>query len=194
MKKKDEGTKLIFIRLYTNFSVIFNVVLTFSFGFFCISLPLFELANFNINTISLTNYGFAILLGLSSVSFSWSRNIANDDKGKAKRLNDCGVDSLYGAITFLMGSGFKYIAFAANNENLKLIFEFHSSLIFIPKFLALICFIIALVRFHDVITELLKVIDLSQIEDLNNENKENTTLQQENVTKIKTSSNTAESN
>lgn len=78
-----------------------------------------------------------------------------------------------------MGSGFKYIAFAANNENLKLIFEFHSSLIFIPKFLALICFIIALVRFHDVITELLKVIDLSQIEDLNNENKENTTLQQE---------------
>jgi hypothetical protein len=157
----DKRKKFDFFKLYDIVAAIVNMFLLLSFGILCVYSILFELINFNNNTIALTNFGFAILLGLSSVSFSWARNLTTDDDKKAKRLNRCGIDALYGALTFLMGSGFKYIAFATDNKYLQIFYEEKSRLIYIPKVLAFICFAIAVVHFYNVITELIKIIFIS---------------------------------
>ena len=99
------------------------------------------------------------------------RNLTTEDINKAKRLNSCGIDALYGAITFLMGSGFKYIAFSVNHPETKFIDESCSWLIYIPKILAFIYFTLAVIRFQNIISELIRIIFISQNEEWGYERK-----------------------
>ena len=149
--------KFSFGKVYENFSAILNIFLDISFAFFCIYVLFTELINFNNNTLSLTNAGFAILMGFSSVSFSWARN--QDDKDKAKRINACGVNALYGAIAFLIGSGFKFVAIETNRYFIN-----NNSIIYFSKILTFICLAIAVIRFYNVISELIRIIFISRNE------------------------------
>jgi len=121
-----------------------------------------ELANFNKNTISLTNYGFAILIGISAVCFSWARNLQPSNEKRAARITDNAVDALYGAIAFILGSALKYIVFATDIKFYSFVFHDHW-LGYIPKSLSFLCFLIATYKSSVVIRELLKIISLHKL-------------------------------
>jgi hypothetical protein len=65
------------------------------------------LINPNENTISITNYSFAIVAALSSICFAYSRAI-DDDKEIRETLQYCGERFLHSAIQFLVASLVKY--------------------------------------------------------------------------------------
>lgn len=73
------------------------------------------LQNNEIDTINLTNVGFVMLIALSNACFSWSRSLNSTKELLIKNLNDAGVTSILGAISFLFGSLTKYL-----NSNLIL--------------------------------------------------------------------------
>lgn len=117
-----------------------------------------ELVNFKKDTFGLMNYGFAIMLGLASTCFSWARNVPSKYESQAKQINDIGIESLYGTIVFLLGSAFKYTAFEKDNKFVAIIFDKSFWMIYIPKILSFLCFIIAAMNFANVATEILRII------------------------------------
>ena len=57
-------------------------------------------------TISITNYGFAIVIALASVSFGYARCLDNIDQ--KNKLQYCGERFLHSALLFLLASVIKY--------------------------------------------------------------------------------------
>lgn len=86
-------------------------------------------SNPEIDTVSLTNLGFAIFIGLSSVLFSWSRSL--DEKKhqySVKQINKMAARSIMGSIFFILSSFFKYFALSKyvdidRNQTIDLILE-----------------------------------------------------------------------
>lgn len=58
------------------------------------------------NTIDLTNYAFAVVAALSSISFAYSRSVENEEDRRMAQY--CGERFLHSAILFLMASILKY--------------------------------------------------------------------------------------
>ena len=71
------------------------------------------LINQNENTISITNYAFAIVAVLSNISFSYARCV-DDNKEMRAQLQYCGEKFLNSAIQFLIASIVKYFFIHAN--------------------------------------------------------------------------------
>lgn len=138
-------------------NTIFTMILYFCFNTFLITTILSIFINYKVDTIFLTNYGFAILIGISSVCFSWARNIDKNEDiwDEYERIMDCAVDSIYSAILFLLSSGFKFLSLGIKNGDgfqniytnpiLKITFIVISG----------ICLLFAAVRFSYVVKEIL---------------------------------------
>jgi len=135
-----------------------------SFGVFLI-----ELSNFHNDTAVITNFGFAILLGLASVSFSWSRAMLPTKVESKKRLLTCGTHALYGSIIFLVGSAIKYATMPHGIDYLNFLSDDNSFWAYIPRSLAFICFLYAIMKANVVIPGLLKIIAESHDDDLSEE-------------------------
>ena len=95
---------------YENYHKIFMVIIpSVIFAILGGSILLYSFKNINEDTTYLTNYGFAILIGLSSVCFSWTRNL---DKEKEplmlKTVSASAEGFLHCAIIFLLSSVIKY--------------------------------------------------------------------------------------
>ncbi len=60
------------------------------------------------DTTSLTNYGFAIFIGLASVCFGWSRAIKGPQSDIDKIIKT-GEEALNAGLIFLAASGLKYL-------------------------------------------------------------------------------------
>jgi hypothetical protein len=123
----------------------------------------FELSNFDKDTTSLTNYGFAFLVGISSLAFSWSRNILTENKERANRILDNAVQGFYCAIIFLLGSALKHIAFAKDIFFFSMLFNAIPWILWIPKIWAFLCFFIATYFSTKVIEELLKIVSYHKL-------------------------------
>lgn len=95
--------KLKFIKAFSiNIPLMLFLILGLS-----IMLSIFK--NKNQDTTNLTNYGFAILIGFSSVCFSWARNMNPEKEPKMlEKISNCGEVSLLAAILFLVASLIKY--------------------------------------------------------------------------------------
>lgn len=155
--------------VYFGLEFIFQMFLNFGFGLFILYALIFELVNFKNDTIGLTNYGFAIMLGLSAICFSWASALTKKDKRSKRRILDNAIDALYGAIVFLMGAGFKYIVIAKDDSVLFHIYGDKLIIIYVLKALAFICFLVAVIKFYNVLIELLKIISLKKMEDWEDE-------------------------
>lgn len=105
--KIGQGFTFVFI---DNFNKIFVVILpSIIFAILGFSILLYSFKNIREDTTYLTNYGFAILIGLSSVCFSWTRNIDNEKEPlMLKRVSASAEGFLHCAIIFLLSSIIKY--------------------------------------------------------------------------------------
>jgi hypothetical protein len=81
-----------------------------------------------VDTVSITNYAFAIVIALSSVSFSYEKTYKGETVGKEK-LRYCGERFLHSSILFLIASVIKYflmqddvLAFSNSSSLLRFIF------------------------------------------------------------------------
>lgn len=74
------------------------------------------------DTIYLTNIGFAVLLALGNICFSWSRALFSTASDKLrKKLNKAGAESIISAIFFLAGSFAKF----TYSHNTQFLIEFN---------------------------------------------------------------------
>jgi hypothetical protein len=123
----------------------------------CLSIVVFSLDIFDAekNTFSFTNYGFAIMASYSAICFSWARNITASDSFKIERVNWLATSSLYGGITFLLGSTFKYIYLLKAND--MYIAGYEISLVI--KWIAFICLLYGVFMFCSISIQILKFID-----------------------------------
>lgn len=148
----------------------FHVFVSVGFKIFGVWAILYEILNFRADSFGLTYYGLALSLSISSVSFSWARNIANDTRTKFLHLNEIGMNALYAAIAFLMGTVLK---FAVITKDIKILNEFLTDLTiysFVLKAFSLICFVLATWWFSEAITDLLRIIHMTRIKGWNEEN------------------------
>jgi hypothetical protein len=149
--------------------VSFHIFVSVGFKIFGVCAILYEILNFRSDSFGLTYYGLALSLSISSVSFSWSRNIANETRTKFLHLNDIGMNALYAAIAFLMGTVLK---FAVITKDIKFITTLLTDLPiygYIIKTFALICFVLATWWFSEAITDLLRIIHMTRIRGWNEE-------------------------
>lgn len=101
------GLKWLFI---DNFNKTFLVTLpNFLFGFVGACIIIYGFKNIKEDTTSLTNYGFAILAGIASICFSWTRGLDQaKEPSMIARISKAGESSLHCAILFLLASALKY--------------------------------------------------------------------------------------
>jgi hypothetical protein len=70
---------------------------------------LYNFKNLKSDTTNLTNYGFAILAGMGSICFSWSRCLDSKEESVAiKKITNAGEVFFHSAVIFLIASIFKY--------------------------------------------------------------------------------------
>lgn len=138
---------------------IFRTLLRYSMALGVISLTVavFSLDIFNLqkDTFSFTNYGFAIMASYSAICFSWARNIKSEETSIFNKINFLATSSIYGGITFLLGSTFKYIYIQKRGELFVLNFDISNIL----KYTSYVCLTYALLMFCAVSIQILKVID-----------------------------------
>jgi hypothetical protein len=158
-----------FLRLYKMIHFLFHIFIYIGFGILVFHAIISELTNFSKDTFGLTNYGFAILLGISSICFSWARNLSADKEKEKKRLMDNATEALYGALIFLLASGFKFVSFVRDNAYLQSLESLNPKILYIPKGLAFLCFIVAGIRFYNVIFDILKILFINEEQDLDSE-------------------------
>jgi len=158
-----------FLRFYKTIQLLFHIFIDLGFGILVLYAIISELTNFSKDTFGLTNYGFAILLGISSICFSWARNLSPDKEKEKKRLTDNATEALYGALIFLLASGFKLVSFVRDNSYLQSLESLNPKIFYVPKGLAILCFIVAGIRFYNVIFDILKIIFITKEQDLDNE-------------------------
>ncbi len=71
-----------------------------------------ELLNVKNDTTHITNYGFAILVGMASVCFSWIRALSQSENDQViNSIRKAGEMFLHSAIIFLLASALKYASF-----------------------------------------------------------------------------------
>ena len=100
------------------------------------------IAQFVVNAdidVKVTNIGFAVLIGLTSVCFSWVRTYEHPEGTAAlrKKIRSVGESSLLTSIIFLLASIFKYSLFILKNNNPE------HSIIIVVKIIAGILFFLA---------------------------------------------------
>lgn len=107
IRKIGHGLKYVLI---DNYYKVFLVILpNFFFGILGVNIIVFNFKNINQDTTNLTNYGFAILAGISSICFSWTRGLDKDkEQLMIDRISKAGEGSLHCAIIFLLASALKY--------------------------------------------------------------------------------------
>ncbi len=100
ISKIGKGLKYFFI---DNFDKINLVVLpNLLFGLVGASIIIYGFENIKEDTTSLTNYGFAILAGIASICFSWTRGLdIKEEPLMIARISKAGEGSLHCAIIFL---------------------------------------------------------------------------------------------
>ncbi len=100
-----------------NFEQLFIVTLpNYFFGGLGVAIIIAEFKDFKKDTTGLTNYGFAILAGISSLCFSWLKTLdANKEPKMIKEISIAGEGSLHAAIIFLLSSALKYGSFHLNS-------------------------------------------------------------------------------
>lgn len=105
-KKLEEGIKY-FLEKPNKIFLIF--IPNFFFTVLGISIVFYNFQNIKEDTTSLTNYGFAILAGISSLCFSWARGLNKDEDAQIlKKVTICGESFFHSAIIFLLLSAIKY--------------------------------------------------------------------------------------
>ena len=106
------------------------------------------------DTTYLTNYGFAILIGLASICFSWVRNLDREKEPlMINKVTEAGENSFHSSIIFLIASGIKY---SLVNLHLFISKEYfiYSPIHTFLYMIFMICFGVAYVKFESVIREL----------------------------------------
>jgi hypothetical protein len=107
------------------------------------------------DTTYLTNYGFAILIGIASICFSWARNMNIEiEPLMISRVNIAGENSFHSAILFLIASGIKHSLVNLETYVTKQWFYVQNILHLILYIIFLICFTIAYIKFEAVIRDL----------------------------------------
>jgi hypothetical protein len=157
-------------RFYKTIQFLFHIFIDLGFGILVLYAIISELTNFSKDTFGLTNFGFALLLGISSICFSWARNLSPDKEKEKKRLMDNATEALFGALIFLLASGFKFVSFVRDNAYLQCLESLNPKIFYIPKGLAFLCFVVAGIRFYNVIFDILKIIYITNEQDLDNDN------------------------
>lgn len=105
-KKLTQGLKY-FIDKPNKIFLIF--IPNFFFTILGISILFYNFQNIKEDTTSLTNYGFAILVGISSLCFSWARGLNKDeDTQTLEKATIFGESFFHSAIIFLLLSAIKY--------------------------------------------------------------------------------------
>jgi hypothetical protein len=95
-------------------------------------------------TTPFTNIAFAILAGISAVSFSWARAIEQDDKRLVRSIVYAGEVSFQAAIFFLMASGFRYVYLKAPTiDGVQIMFYFK----YVMLWASIILFCVAILNF-----------------------------------------------
>lgn len=140
----------------------FHIFLNVAFKLFGGFAVLYELLYFKSDSFGLTNYGFGIALGISSVAFSWARNIATEYRTKYLHLNEIGMNALYACITFLMGSALKFAVSAKDNKFLAGFIDDFSVYSFILKSFSFVCFVLAVWWFIEAVTDLIRIIHMTR--------------------------------
>ena len=106
------------------------------------------------DTTYLTNYGFAILIGLTSICFSWTRNMYNEKEPLMLAIvSKAGENSFHSSIIFLIASSLKY-SLVNLNKFLDSNTIFFNIIHVILYAVFLVCFSIAYIKFESVIREL----------------------------------------
>jgi hypothetical protein len=98
-----------FIRVFLR-SITLIIAIGFLLSILLVALLLMnQLVDLSNNTVAFTNIGFAFCIGLSSISFSWSRAL---DIGKepmhVRSIIKGGESSFAAALCFICASGIKY--------------------------------------------------------------------------------------
>ena len=146
-------TRRITIELLKKIVPIIIILILWAFLTLVVTSPLRAVYIFftdqNNDTVYLTNIAFAMLIGISSVSFSWARAIDPNRKNKIEAIVKGGEYSLKSAILFLSASGVKYVSIHALTKTEYLFLGAFSKNISIVLFvivfgLAVICFTAAL--------------------------------------------------
>ena len=105
--KIRKGIRYIFVDNYYKVNLV--ILPNFLFTLVGLSIVIYGFRNITEDTTSLTNYGFAILAGLASVCFSWTRGLdVKKEPLMIERISKAGEGSLHCAIIFLLASSLKY--------------------------------------------------------------------------------------
>ncbi len=96
-----------------NYNRINLVILpTYILGLLGFVVVIHELLNKKNDTTNITNFGFAILVGMASVCFSWIRALSQDEPDSvAHSIRKAGEMFLHSAIIFILASSLKYTSF-----------------------------------------------------------------------------------
>jgi hypothetical protein len=141
------------------FSIIFGVI----FHIYFFILIFLQLLDFQKDRLGILNYGFAIMIGLSAVCFSWARNLLTENKNRAERISDTGSEALFGALAFLIGITFQHVAVTRDIPYLSDLLSY-TWLVSTIKILAVICFLVATFTATRVIKELLLITMINRLE------------------------------
>lgn len=142
-----ENTEKVMLRII-QVGLLFTILILF----------LQELNNFEKDTITITNYGFAILLGLASISFSWASSMSDEEASFKLKVKKCGQSAIFAAITFLFGSAFKYLGIDHDIKSFEFLSNPENYAHFIPRLLALACFMFASFRTIRVFNVLIEIL------------------------------------
>lgn len=102
--------------------------------------------NDKVDTITISNVGFAVLLTLSNSCFAWARTL-DDKKYKqlGSRINDKAITGMIAAICFILASILKYLATHIENGTIKPLDNLSIPFLFY-KFASLALFEIAFIQ------------------------------------------------
>lgn len=107
------------------------------------------------DTTYLTNYGFAILIGIASICFSWARNMEKENEPlMSMKVKIAGENSFHSAIIFLIASAIKYSLVNLDLFISKNWYYIYAIVHFFLYLVFLICFTIAYIKFEGVIRNL----------------------------------------
>jgi hypothetical protein len=155
-KKIINGFKYFFNNYNKITIVIVPTILLAIFGLTFI-LDLFR--DIKNDTTSLTNYGFAILAGLATICFSWTRGLDNSKEPiMIRKISRCGELAIQSAIIFLLASALKYSAIHIDKwtfEDWKIISMPLGAILNISYAL---CFTFASYKTYDVLIDINKIL------------------------------------
>ncbi|WP_443944280.1 hypothetical protein ACJVDH_15325 [Pedobacter sp. AW1-32] len=123
------------------FIIVFVPFLIGLFKFFLL------LAKDDAKFVTLTGYGFAIFLGVSTMLFNWQRS--TQDKALAKKLYRYAVDSVLCCFCFIMAMVCKYL-FSEKQSMAIVLFDFLKKYYFILKWTSFLWLIAVMLLASDI--------------------------------------------